>query len=306
MNSSFLKSISAVRISIFALTMSVQTILSNNLKKAIAEAKDILKDKKNIQVKFTVKSNDIEFESATIYIRKIKSKRIEQLKNELVQRFPNGNVDEIKMLISKIPARKVKCPNCKKEMREDHLTRHLHSCIKENYCPICRKAIDGIMTKHIEECSRRYYACNFCGEKFNTGARRTVHEKKCRLANVSTKETAFGALFKIIEIKPPQEMDFEGVLEDEASHIANILEIEIKTTLRFYILLEVVLDLNGETNITQFQSRTTALNRSMDFETEVQKHIEILLNKIDEYSHRGSDCIVDHIKSINITITYVN
>ena len=133
MNSSFLKSISAVRISIFSLTISVQTILSNNLKEAIAEAEDILKDKKDIQVKFTVKSNDIEFESTTINIRKIKSKRIEQLKNEFFQRFPNDNVDEVKMVISKIPARKVKCPNCKKEMRGYHLTQHLHSCIKENY-----------------------------------------------------------------------------------------------------------------------------------------------------------------------------
>ena len=279
--------------------------LSNNLEEAIAEAKDILKDKKNIQVKFTVKSNDIEFESATIYIRKIKSKRIEQLKNELFQRFPNDNVDEVKMVISKIPVRKVKCPNCKKEMRGDNLTRHLHSCIKENYCPICQKAIDGIITKHIEECSRRYYACNVCGEKFNTGARRTAHEKKCRLANISTGETAFGGLFKIIEINPSQELDFEGVLEDEVSHIADILKIEIKTTLKFYISLEVVMDLDGETNIAHFQSRATKLYQSMDFETEVQKHIEILLNKIDEYSHQGSNWIVDHIKSINIMITHV-
>ena len=285
--------------------MSVQTILSNNLKKAIAEAKDILKDKKNIQVKFTVKSNDIEFESATIYIRKIKSKRIEQLKNELFQRFPNDNVDEVKMVISKIPVRKVKCPNCKKEMRADNLTRHLHSCIKENYCPICQKAIDGIITKHIEECSRRYYACNVCGEKFNTGARRTAHEKKCRLANISTGETAFGGLFKIIEINPSQELDFEGVLEDEVSHIADILKIEIKTTLKFYISLEVLMDLHGETNIAHFQSRATKLYLAMDFEEEVQNHIEILLNKIDEYSHAGSDWVVDHIESINIMITHV-
>ena len=80
MNSSFPKSEFTVGISIFLLVIDLTMKLSNNLEEAIAEAKDILKDKKDIQVKFTAKSNDIEFESATINIRKIKSKRIEQLK----------------------------------------------------------------------------------------------------------------------------------------------------------------------------------------------------------------------------------
>ena len=99
--------------------------LPNNLDQAILLSKDILKDKKNIGVKFSVQRNNIKSETSMIYIRKINPERIEQLKKELLQKFPDGEFDEIEMEITAIPARQVKCPNCMKEMYSYILTRHL-------------------------------------------------------------------------------------------------------------------------------------------------------------------------------------
>ena len=76
--------------------------LPNNLDQAILLSKDILKDKKNIGVKFSVQRNNIKSETSTIYIRKINPERIEQLKKELLQKFPDGEFDEIDMEIKKM------------------------------------------------------------------------------------------------------------------------------------------------------------------------------------------------------------
>ena len=185
----------------------------------------------------------------------------------------------------------------------DNLTRHLQSCIKGNYCPICQKDIEGIITKHIEDCSKRYYTCIVCGERFNTGARRTAHEKKCKIIGGATTQKALGGLFKIIEIKPPPFVDYEGVLEDQLPHIIEILRHEIKTTLKFFISLEVEVILDETIKIANFQSRATQLTKSMDFEEEVSKHIETLIEKIETYASMGSGWIVNNIESINIMVT---
>ena len=227
------------------------------------------------------------------------------MKKELLQKFPDGEFDEIEMEITTIPARQVKCPNCMKEMRSDNLSRHLQSCIKGNYCPICQKDIDGIITKHIEDCSKRYYTCNVCGERFNTGARRTAHEKKCKIIEGATAQKAHGGLFKIIEIKPPPSPDYEGVLEDQLGHIIEILKHEIETSLKFYISLEVSMMLDEASKIANFQSRATQLHSSMDFEEEVSKHKEILVEKIETYTSMGSGWIVNNIESINIMLTHL-
>tara|TARA_B110000046_G_C12957432_1_gene382966 strand:+ start:57 stop:902 length:846 start_codon:yes stop_codon:yes gene_type:complete len=279
--------------------------LSTDLDQAVLDAKDILKDRTNVQVKFIIRKNNIESDSSTIYIRKINPGRIEKLKNELEKKFPDGVFDEISVVITKIPIRKVKCPNCSKEMQTSKLTRHLKSCIKGNYCPICQKAIDGIVTKHIEQCSKRYYTCNVCGGSFNTGARRTAHEKKCKVVKEATTQTALGGLFKIIEIIPPSSPDYEGVLEDQTAHIADILEHEIGTTLKFFISLEVEISLDGESKIANFQSRATHLTKTMNFDLQIKQHNEILIEKIETYTCMGSSWEVENINTINIMVTHL-
>ena len=279
--------------------------LSNNLDEAILQAKDFLKDKKNIQVNLTVKQNNFPFDTSTIFIRKVNPERIERLKNELIQRFPEKEFDEITMEVSKIAVRKAKCPNCEREMRSNELTRHLKSCVKGNYCPICRKTIDGIVQEHIEQCSRRYYTCNVCGEKFNTGARRTAHEKKCKVLKGATTKTALGGLFKVIELNPNYHPDYEGVFKDEIVHVAEILRHEIKTSLKFYISVEVEISLDESTKTANFQSYATHLYKSSDFEKEVRQHFETITEKIEEYSFMGSGWTVESVSAINIMVTHM-
>ena len=150
--------------------------LSNNLDEAISQAKSHLR--RNIQVKLRVRHQGREFESSTVFIRKIVPEKLEQIRKELVMRFGTNQFEKIYMEITKL-VRKVKCPNCNKEMRSDHLFRHLKSCVKD-LCVICLKSVENLQ-EHMKDCSVKYYSCKICGEKFNTGGRRTAHEKKCRV-----------------------------------------------------------------------------------------------------------------------------
>ena len=61
--------------------------------------------------------------------------------------------------------------------------------------------------------------------------------------------------------------------------------------------------LDDTSKIGNFQSRATQLTKSMDFEEEVSKHIETLIEKIETYASMGSGWIVNNIESINIMVT---
>ena len=180
--------------------------LSNNLDEAISQAKSHLR--MNIQVKLLVRYQGREFESSTVFIRKIVPEKLEQIRKELVMRFGTNRFEKIYMEITKL-VRKVKCPNCNKEMRSNNLFRHLKSCVKD-LCVICLKSVENLQ-EHMKDCSVKYYSCKICGEKFNTGGRRTAHEKKCRVMEGTTSKEALDGLFKIIRITPQPHPNYEGV-----------------------------------------------------------------------------------------------
>ena len=121
-------------------------------------------------------------------------------------RFGTNQFEKIYMEITKL-VRKVKCPNCNKEMRSNHLFRHLKSCVKD-LCVICLKSVENLQ-EHMKDCSVKYYSCKICGEKFNTGGRRTAHEKKCRVMEGTTSKEALDGLFKIIRITPQPHSNFK-------------------------------------------------------------------------------------------------
>ncbi|MCP4486658.1 MAG: hypothetical protein GY820_04960 [Gammaproteobacteria bacterium] len=157
--------------------------LSKNLERAIDAAKDILKNDlhmAHLQAKISVRIGDVQYETPLIYLRKENPQKVDQLKDEVVAKFPDVDFDEVLLLVGKLTSRVVKCPNCDKEMQSNHLTRHLKSCVKDQYCPMCQKEVEGDLKEHIEMCCRKRYSCNICGESFNTGARRTTHQKKCQ------------------------------------------------------------------------------------------------------------------------------
>ena len=66
-----------------------------------------------------------------------------------------------------------------------NLQRHLKTCIKNKFCPICQKDIsEGSINEHVEECGKTYYPCNVCGKRFNTATKRTTHEMNIKNSKV--------------------------------------------------------------------------------------------------------------------------
>ena len=267
--------------------------LSNNLDEAISQAKSRLR--RNIQVKLLVRHQGREFESSTVFIRKIVPEKLEQIRKELVMRFGTNQFEKIYMEITKL-VRKVKCPNCNKEMRSNHLFRHLKTCIKNKFCPICQKDIsEGSINEHVEECGKTYYPCNVCGKRFNTATKRTTHEMNIKNSKV---KADFGR-FKIITINI--QPDYLITLEDKVEHITDILNHEMKTSLKFYISAYVKINLDGGKYIAEhFQSKATLLTKAEIIEEEVKSHCNIVHDKIEEYYKRRNAREIVDIKSIDI------
>ena len=95
-----------------------------------------------------------------------------------------------------------------------NLQRHLKTCIKNKFCPICQKDIsEGSINEHVEECGKTYYPCNVCGKRFNTATKRTTHEMNIKNSKV---KADFGR-FKIItiNIQPDYLITLEVTLEDK-------------------------------------------------------------------------------------------
>ena len=273
--------------------------LSNNLDEAISQAKSHLR--RNIQVKLLVRHQGREFESSTVFIRKIVPEKLEQIRKELVMRFGTNQFEKIYMEIRKL-VRKVNCPNCNKEMRSNHLFRHLKTCIKNKFCPICQKDIsEGSINEHVEECRKTYYPCNVCGKRFNTATKRTTHEMNIKNSKV---KADFGR-FKIItiNIQPDYLITLEVTLEDKVEHITDILNHEMKSSLKFYISAYVKMNLDGGKYIAEhFQSKAILLTKAEIIEEEVKSHCNIIHDKIEEYYKRRNAREIVDIKSIDITM----
>ena len=345
--------------------------LSKNLHRAIDTAKDILKygiRKEHLQAKLSVKTEGVQHETSLIFLRKENPEKVDQLKNELVARFPDVDFDEILLLVTKLARRRVKCANCGKEMQSNNLTRHLKSCVKGQYCPVCQKEVQGDLQQHIDRCCRKSYSCNICGHSFNTGARRTAHQKKCQrktydcnicgesfntqatrtshqkerhkktydcgvcgeLFNTATeraahekkcgvaddktlpqgsRDGAIGGLFSIVTIEPKiKSFDYDGIMEDEVDHIAEILDDRMVTALKFYISIELEMSrLTDDTiKIVTFQTRSSTLLKTMDAVTEVKEHIKLIDSKIDKYIRNGSGWTVESVRVINVMMTKFN
>ena len=247
--------------------------LDNNLVKATTEAKDIIRkefEKSPITVQLFAKlSKDgktEEFQTSELHCRKYDTVRI----NFLIDNFGMRGVlapeeyDSFTLTVKPIKPRQRPCPNCSEIMRADNITRHLKTCSNKGICLICEKQVKDVQI-HMETCSVVTYPCRVCGELFNTGGRRTAHEKKCRVADGKkrkvkrhmrfnhhhTEETALGGLFRIVTIKPPTESsDYIGVLEDEMEHIKEILEFRLDPALKFYLTmkLDMIKVIEGGTN----------------------------------------------------------
>ena len=304
--------------------------LDSNLAKATLEAKDIIakefeKSPITIQMlaKLTRHGKTEEFQSSELHCRKYDTDRI----NFLIDNFGiKGSItpqdfDSITLVIKPIKPRQRPCPNCNRMMLSSHVSRHLKTCSKKGTCLICEKQVKDVK-KHMETCSVVTYPCRVCGEHFNTGGRRTAHEKRCRVAdgkkrevkrhmgfNHHTEETALGGLFRIVKIKPQTETsDYIGVLEDEMEHIKEILEFRLDPALKFYLTmkLDVIKVIEGETKIANFSTSATPLHEGDYFIGEIKKHINGLDIEVDKYVRNGSGWVVESVRQIDVMITKYN
>ena len=122
----------------------------------------------------------------------------------------------------------------------------------------------------------------------------------------TTSKEALDGLFKIIRITPQPHPNYEGVLEEEANHTSDILLYEIKTSLKFYISLEVRVYFEEKSQVANFQSSATTLLKSSNFIEQVRNHHEVLIEKIENYTSSTSGWNVENIEAMNILITHVD
>ena len=300
--------------------------LDNNLSKATEDAKDIIQrefEKGPISVqlfgKLTKEGKTEELKSSVLYCRKYNNDRI----NFLFDSFTRGEAefDSITLVVKPITPRQRSCPNCREFMRADNITRHLKTCAKKGMCLICEKHVKDVK-KHMENCSVKTYPCRVCSKDFNTGARRTAHEKKCRVALIKrpeverqlrythhNEETMLDGLFRIVTIEPLAKTDdFIGFLEDELEHIKEILEFRMKPALKFYLTLKLgmIKLLSEERKVAIFNTSATPLLEGNDTILEIKKHADRLDQKVDKYMQNGSGWIVEDVKQLDVMIAIYN
>ena len=296
--------------------------LGSNINEAVEKTEEILEDLikcDSVKFKLEVRLADGAKETSWVFLRKYNKARVIHLKTQLKDLSKPEDILTITLHVELINHIKRSCPNCGKEMRSDTVSRHLKACVKGQFCPICETDVTNDIKAHINSCSRKLYQCRICKQNFNTGARRTAHEKKCRVgeeAGPSSKkscivkeDSTLNGLFSIISLKPAvSSSDYEGVLEDEVEHIKNILQSRLKTWLKFYISLELNMrkDVEGMEKLGNFQSSATSLYQSSDVLTEIRKHVEVVVDKIDNYTRNGSGWVVGNIHLINLMIVNLN
>ena len=279
--------------------------LPKDPEKGIEAAKHILISKVNVkpvQAKLRYKVEGRIYNTNIIYMRTQDPEKVELLRSDLLRNF--SSFEEIVLLTSPLKRRRATCPNCSKIMHSNHLPRHLKACIKSQKCPVCQKAVSGILGEHIEKCNVKTYSCNVCREEFNTAARKAAHEKKCGVAEVG--ESALNGLFRMVELKPNTvSPDYEGVLEDEVKHIAETLEDRLDPALKFYISLELSMRLptDDKEKTVSFQTKSTALLQAMRIEKEIGKHIKDIVKDVEKYIRNGSGWVVENVKTIYLMMT---
>ena len=203
-------------------------------------------------------------------------------------------------------SRKVHCSKCNKEMWNTHLGRHLKTFGAQK-CPVCCKRIQTNLQEHIDQCSIRSYKCSKCRESFNTGCRRTAHEKKCSLGGIKNERSALGGLFQIIELEPRlKSSDFESVLLNEINHIANIVREKRGNGINFYMGLELLMEHVGDTKIATFQTSNTLILQSTDIEEVIRQHTNAIVSDIEEYQRKGSGWVSKSVEKITLMITKYN
>ena len=65
-------------------------------------------------------------------------------------------------------------------------------------------------------------------------------------------------------------------------------------------------DVEGMEKLGNIQSSATSLYQSSDILTAIRKHVEVIVDKIDNYTRNGSGWVVGNIHLINLMIVNLN
>ena len=60
---------------------------------------------------------------------------------------------------------------------------------------------------------------------------------------------------------------------------------------------------DGDTKIATFQTHPSLILQGTDIEEDIQQHINVIVNEIEEYQQEGSGWTVEDVKKITLMIT---
>ena len=217
-----------------------------------------------------------------MFIRRLN--QIILVKDQLKELLKSGDVKEIYLVLEDLEPQKAQCPQCSKFMLRNKLYQHLEHCNNSSTCTLCLEAVDNL-EDHIQDCCQRLYHCDRCNDCFNTGIKRKTHQSTC--GTLKKPKASLMDLFHVKILDLPNSKDHDGVLNDHKHQIAQTLKFLITTGLKFYLGAQVKMlkQINSDTVNVHFSTSATIILKSSNIPETVQHHINMLVDKIDNYIH---------------------
>ena len=277
--------------------------LSTNINEACLQIDAICKirlQQRPFSAKFELVMLNYKIESQPVFIRRLN--QIIFVKDQLKELLKPEDAKEIYLILTDLEPQKTHCPACQKLVLKSELYQHLDHCTNASTCPLCLEAVDNL-EDHIQDCCKRIYQCDGCNECFNTGIKCKAHQSTCGI--LKKPKTSLMDLFHVKILDLPNSKDHEGVLNDHKHQITQTLKSLMTTGLKFYLGAQVKMlkQINGDMVNVHFSTSATILLKSTNILQSVEHHINMLVDKIDNYICNGSGWIVGNMNHLSIMST---
>ena len=206
------------------------------------------------------------------------------------------------------------CLVCNKEMRKDHLQRHMK--IHQKPCRTCDKIYRSTQERNIHQ--KKCKPCRICKEVYTSIKERNVHEKDCR-QNIRTLhfeedflksfkcQTAINNRFKIFTIDPVNETDFLESIRINLETVKRILMEVLKSfsALKFYIVFEADMrkEIYDTSSEISFYTKTSILLQDSNIDELLQICHDKINDTIEKFSRHGSGWILNNFTHIHVHVT---
>ena len=224
------------------------------------------------------------------------------VKDQLKELLKPEDAKEIYLILTDLEPQETHCPTCQKLVLKSELYQHLDHCTNASTCPLYLEAV-GNLEDDIQDCCKRVYQCDGCNECFNTGIKRKAHQSTC--GTLKKPKTSLMDLFHVKILDLPNSKDHEGVLNDHKHQITQTLKYLMTTGFKFYLgaQMKMLKHINGDTVNVHFSTSATILHKSSNILQSVEHHINMLVDKIDNYIRNGSGWIVGNMNHLSIMST---